>query len=122
MPTQGVITSNFGMRVDPISGRMEFHKGIDIKGDEKGLVFAVESGVIKFVGKKNDCGNKIVISHDEDVESNYCHLKKIFIKKGEKVTKGKLIGVVGNSGRTTGPHLHYEVRFKNRPINPQKFF
>ena len=120
-PTEGWITSKFGYRKSPFTGRREFHKGLDIATRKKTPVFATANGVVTFAGKKGYLGNIIVIDHGFGMVTRYAHLYKALKKRGDKVKRGDKIALVGGSGRTTGPHLHYEVHLNGLPVNPQKY-
>ncbi len=121
MPAEGRISSRFGKRVDPVSKRSySFHKGIDIAAPEGTPVYASAEGtVIKAEFVKSGYGNLIVIKHADDIATYYGHLSKIIAKKGDKVGKGELIGKVGSTGRSTGPHLHFEVRRGDKAMDPE---
>jgi len=118
-PAQGTVTSPFGGRLDPFSGAASFHPGIDITAPYGERVIAAGSGVVVSVGNKGDgYGNKVVISHDQAISTLYGHLSAIFVKKGEEVKEGDVIGRVGSTGRSTGSHLHFEIRVDGTPVNP----
>ncbi|MFA5518668.1 MAG: peptidoglycan DD-metalloendopeptidase family protein [Spirochaetota bacterium] len=124
IPVSGRISSKFGYRVDPITKkRGSFHKGIDIAARIGTPVYAAEKGVVEQTGfYSNGYGNLIVVKHDRDLATYYGHLSEILVKKGHSVSKGTLIGKVGNTGRSTGPHLHFEVRKGGEAMNPEEFF
>lgn len=117
-PVRGAITSGFGMRRDPFKNILIFHSGIDIRGDEGDPVLSAADGKVSYTGWTNIFGNFILVKHDDDLVSLYGHLSSINVKKGESVKQGSLIGKVGSTGRSTGPHLHFEVRKNNVPVNP----
>jgi len=123
LPVSGRLSSKFGNRVDPVSKRRNsFHKGIDISAPEGTPVYAAENGTVIEAGyKKNGYGNLIVIKHGNDIATYYGHLSKIIISSGDKVSKGGLIGKVGSTGKSTGPHLHFEIRKGSRALNPEDF-
>lgn len=121
-PVDGWITSRFGRRKSPFTGRREFHKGIDIATRKKTPIAASANGVVTYVGRKGYLGKVVVIDHGYGIVTRYAHLYKALIKKGDKVKRGDKIALVGSSGRTTGPHLHYEVRLNGVPVNPTKYF
>lgn len=111
----GRMSSNYGIRKDPFSKKKTFHGGIDIAAPKGTSVLASASGEVVFAGKKGGYGNLIVIKHILGYESRYGHLSKIRVKVGALIKKGELIGDVGSTGRSTGPHLHFEVRrFKKK--------
>ena len=118
MPAEGWISSPFGYRRDPFTGRRRFHEGIDISNRAGTPVIAPADGIVVFTGREGGYGNLIVISHGYGISTRYGHLKKIFVKPGQKVQRGDIIGEIGNTGRSTGPHLHYEVRIYGKPVNP----
>ena len=118
------ITAKFGWRKHPILKRKEFHKGIDLKAKRKTPIKAPANGVVEFAGfhKSSGYGYLIIIDHNFGFKTQYGHLdKKMIVKTGQFVKKGEIIGYTGNSGLSTGPHLHYEVRFVSRPLNPINF-
>ncbi|ADY73374.1 Peptidase M23 [Desulfurobacterium thermolithotrophum DSM 11699] len=117
-PTVGRITSGFGLRRNPITGRIEFHLGVDIANTWGTPVRASADGKVIKAGWCGLMGKCIVIKHNKDFSTYYGHLAKIFVKKGEYVEKGQIIGITGNSGRSTGPHLHYTIKYKNKIVNP----
>jgi len=118
----GFYSSNYGYRIDPISGRSSFHTGVDIIASPGTEVLAAAGGVVSTVQLHPEYGNIVDIDHDNGLTSRYAHLLKSSVKVGDVVMKGQLIAQVGNTGRTTGPHLHFEVREKGVPLNPNKFF
>jgi len=123
IPTSGRISSRFGNRVDPVTKRRNsFHKGIDISAPAGTPVYAAESGTVIDAGyKKSGYGNLIVIKHANDIATYYGHLSKIIAVNGSKVKKGELIGNVGSTGKSTGPHLHFEIRKGNQALNPEEY-
>ncbi len=114
----GSISSGFGNRVDPFKGTNEFHNGIDIAAPEGTVIMAARGGIIKTVDYNEICGNFIRISHESNYETVYCHLKKIFVQLNQQVQSGMIIGEVGSTGRSTGPHLHFEIRSMGNPKDP----
>lgn len=117
------ISSLYGVRDDPIlkSHQTAFHYGMDFAGPRSEAIYATAPGVIKFAGKKGNYGEYIEIDHGYNITTRYGHLSNIIIRKGEKVKRGQLIGYQGTTGRSTGEHLHYELRYKNNPYDPLKF-
>jgi murein DD-endopeptidase MepM/ murein hydrolase activator NlpD len=115
------ITSGYGKRRDPLNKRWAAHYGLDLGSTMKSKVYATAPGIVKLAGWKGRYGRYIEIDHGNGVLTRYGHLNKIYVKRGEKVSFRQKIGLLGNSGRTTGPHLHYETLFKKRSINPMKF-
>ncbi|MDM8523152.1 M23 family metallopeptidase [Desulfococcaceae bacterium HSG8] len=120
-PTTGIPTSLFGNRVSPFTGLSEFHKGVDIANRQGTEILATADGVVTFADEKGCWGRLIVISHGHGMTTHYAHLKKFFKKSGDTVKRGEVIAKMGSTGRSTGPHLHYEVRLNNTPVNPEKY-
>lgn len=122
LPFQGAITSTFGQRENPFGGNeVETHKGLDIKGPMGGQVKAMAKGEVEFAGVKSGFGNCIILKHGNGFETLYGHLSKILVKVGQQIDIGELIGLIGSTGRSTGPHLHYEVHRYGKKINPSSF-
>lgn len=121
MPTKGVITSRFGYRKSPFSGRSELHKGIDIANKKGTFVVATADGVVIFAGMRGLFGRIVTIDHGHGIITHYAHLNETIIKEGDNVKRGDVIAKMGNTGRSTGPHLHYEVRLNGIPVNPIKY-
>lgn len=117
-PTQGWLTSRFGSRISPFTGRRHFHAGIDIAGRPGTDVVASARGVVKFTGKRGPMGRTVIIDHGYGVRTHYGHAKEIFVKRGQEVQRGQLVASLGNTGRSTGPHLHYTVEVGGKPVNP----
>ncbi len=118
----GKINNEFGFRRNPFGGRAyEFHAGMDIDGERGDLVVAPASGTIVEAGYRGGYGNLIEIDHGNGLTTRYGHLSKIESQAGDTVNRGQLIAYVGSTGRSTGPHLHYELRLNNKPINPRQF-
>jgi len=115
---KGVQSSNFGCRKDPFNKTTQFHTGIDIACPIGSKVSAARSGKIIFTGTKGGYGLLVIIKHEYNYYSYYGHLSKIFKRRGAHIRRGELIAFSGNSGRTTGPHLHFEIRKNLKPINP----
>jgi murein DD-endopeptidase MepM/ murein hydrolase activator NlpD len=122
LPFHGPITSTFGARENPFGGsNLETHKGLDIKGPMGGQVKAMAKGEVEFAGKKAGFGNCIILKHGNGFETLYGHLSKIFVNVGQQINIGQQIGAIGSTGRSTGPHLHYEVHRYGKKINPESF-
>lgn len=119
--TRGWISSYYGMRTHPISGRREMHKGIDFAGKLGGEVIAVAKGVVTYAGKRWGYGNVIDIAHGNGYTTRYAHNSRLLVSVGDTVEKGFQIAEIGSSGRSTGPHVHFEVLKNGREINPVKF-
>ena len=120
-PAQGWITSQFDYRISPFTGRREFHKGIDIANRKGTPVVATADGVVSFIGDKGSLGQVVIIDHGYGIVSRYAHLDKGLKQRGERVRRGDVVALMGNSGRSTGPHLHYEVRLNGVPVNPTTY-
>lgn len=120
-PIPGVITSTFGQRIDPINGRQAFHQGVDIRGPLGSDVKATAEGTVTVQNYDKVNGRYIVLDHGNGFRTKYGHLKKSLVQKGDTVERGQLIGLVGNSGRSTGPHVHYEIHYGDRIVNPIRF-
>lgn len=120
-PTEGWVTSAFGRRISPFTGQPEMHPGIDISGKIGTPIKAPAKGVVSFTGVDGGYGNTIVIKHGAGLDTRYAHLDKIAVKDGDTVNRGEIIGYLGNSGRSTGPHLHYEVRLNGVSVNPMRY-
>jgi len=118
----GKINNEFGFRRNPFGGRTyEFHGGMDIDGERGDLVVAPANGTVVAAGYKGGYGNLVEIDHGNGLTTLYGHLSKIEAAAGDTVTRGQLIAYIGSTGRSTGPHLHYELRLDDRPINPRHF-
>jgi len=121
-PRLSSITSGFGYRANPFdSESAELHPGVDFKGATGDPVHVTADGKVVFTGRKSGYGNCIIVQHKNDFQTLYGHLSRINVEDGQQVKTGEVIGKVGSTGRTTGPHLHYEVRKNGKPINPVKF-
>ena len=116
--------SGYGRRVDPIYHTVRFHAGMDFSAPIGTEIFATGDGTVSFVGWKQGYGNCVTIDHGYDYMTLYGHISKFKkgLRKGQKVTRGDVIAYVGNTGKSTGPHLHYEVRLKGKPQNPQNYY
>ncbi len=120
-PTRGWISSRFGYRISPFTNKKEFHRGLDICTRIGSPIVAPADGIVSRVGKDYGYGNIVTLSHNQGLKTRYAHLKKILVKKGQAVKRGQKIGLVGKTGRTTGPHLHYEVHLNGVPVNPLQY-
>jgi murein DD-endopeptidase MepM/ murein hydrolase activator NlpD len=121
-PVKGWVTSGFGYRNSPFTGKRQFHAGIDISTRTGTPIHAPADGVVSFSGRESGYGRMVVVNHGHGMMTRYGHLHKIKVKVGDKLERGTLIGTVGSSGRTTGPHLHYEVLLSGVPTNPRNYF
>ena len=117
----GWISSTYGRRPDPISGKMQFHQGVDFAGRAGSSIVAVASGVVTWSGNRYGYGNMVEINHGNGFQTRYAHHKKNVVVVGQKVDKRQVIALMGESGRATGPHVHFEVIKNGTPINPIKY-
>lgn len=120
-PVDGPITSRYGKRKDPLNKRSAFHSGIDIRGRRGDKIYATADGVIKKACRNGGYGNFVLIDHGNGYTTSFSHLQKYLVRKGDRIERGQAIGHVGNSGRSTGPHLHYEISLDKKTIDPYKF-
>lgn len=120
--TDYTMSSGYGWRNDPIMGSSKFHAGLDFAASMGTDVYATGKGKVVFAGHKTGYGNCIDIDHGYNYTTRYAHLSEILVNNGEPVIRGQLIGKVGSTGKSTGPHLHYEVRYKDEPQNPVNFY
>ncbi len=118
----GSVTSHFGLRRDPFNGRSRFHRGVDIAAKRGTKVFSPTSGFVVFAGRKGGYGKVVEVQHDQSIMTRYAHLQKTLVSQGQVVHKGDVLGRTGNSGRSTGPHLHLEVLKKGRQVDPEIYF
>lgn len=121
MPARGIFTSGYGYRLDPITGRRAFHNGVDISAPPGKSVYATADGVVTRAGRNGSLGRAVYLAHGFGLSTRYGHLSEITVEPGQRVKRGDLLGYVGNSGRTTGYHVHYEVREDSRPKNPMEY-
>ncbi len=121
MPAKGLRTSKFGYRTSPFTGQKEFHAGLDIANRKGTKIFATANGKISFAGKRMFIGNEVLIDHGHGIVTKYGHLSKILVKSGSRIKRGDVIGLMGSTGRSTGPHVHYEVRVNGIPVNPERY-
>lgn len=120
-PTKGWLSSRFGYRTSPFTGKKELHKGVDISTRMGAPIIASADGTVSFTGWDRGYGRVITIKHGYGLKTKYAHLKKSLVKKGQYVKRGETIALVGKSGRTTGSHLHYEVHLNGVPVNPIRY-
>ena len=116
-----LISSGFGYRRDPFNGRAAMHNGLDFKGATGTPIYAAAKGRVSFVGRKGGYGNTVEITHGNGVMTRYAHMSRFNARVGQQVLPGETIGAIGSTGRSTGPHLHFEVRVNNRAVNPRTF-
>ena len=120
-PVVGRVTGSFGERIDPFSGEGAFHRGVDISSDYGTRIIAPADGIVRFADFMNGYGRTVLIDHGNGVSTLYGHMSGFAVTPGQFVRRGDAVGYVGQSGRSTGPHLHYEVRLFNTPVNPSKY-
>jgi murein DD-endopeptidase MepM/ murein hydrolase activator NlpD len=120
-PVVGRISGSFGERIDPFSGEGAFHRGVDISSDYGTRIIAPADGIVRFADFMNGYGRTVLIDHGNGVRTLYGHMSGFAVTPGQLVRRGDAVGYVGQSGRSTGPHLHYEVRIFNTPVNPSKY-
>ncbi len=121
-PVRGPVNSEFGSRPSPWTKKGELHNGIDIGAERGTMVHAPAGGTVAFAGSHAEYGLTVVVDHGDDLRTIYGHLSKISVAAGQQVGRGAELGQTGNSGRSSGPHLHYEILVKNRPVNPRAYF
>ncbi|TWX66217.1 M23 family metallopeptidase [Colwellia sp. C1TZA3] len=119
--TNGWLSSNFGLRKDPFNGKPAMHKGVDFAGSENDDIIATASGVVSWASSRYGYGNLIEINHGDGLKTRYGHNKIIAVSVGDVVNKGQVIAKMGSTGRSTGPHVHYEILRNNRQIDPRKY-
>lgn len=119
--TGGYVSSEYGGRFHPISGAWKKHDGIDLAVDEGTPVVTTADGIVAFAGEEKGYGNIARIDHGGCLVTGYAHNSKLLVREGEFVKKGQIIAISGKTGRVTGEHLHYEVRYKDKSLNPRKF-
>ncbi|MDH3258092.1 MAG: M23 family metallopeptidase [Deltaproteobacteria bacterium] len=120
-PLRGVVSSGFGVRISPFTKRTVFHRGLDIKAPAGLEILASGSGKVIQCGYNPDFGNVVKIDHGYGYKTTYAHLSEILVKPGELIDKGRIIGRVGSTGKSTGPHLHFEIRVNGVPVNPIRY-
>lgn len=120
-PVEGFLTSRFGPRASPISGRRDFHKGLDISARTGTPIIAPAKGMVTFVGRDGAYGNIVHIQHGAGLTTRYAHMQRFVVKEGQLVRRGTILGYVGSTGRSTGPHLHYEVLLNGVNVNPMRY-
>lgn len=120
-PVEGQVTGSFGERIDPFNGEGAFHSGVDIGSNYGAPIVAPADGVVTFTDQLGGYGKAVMIDHGHGISTRYGHLSGFAVAAGQSVHRGDVIGYVGASGRSTGPHLHYEVRINDTPVNPYKY-
>jgi murein DD-endopeptidase MepM/ murein hydrolase activator NlpD len=121
LPVPGAVSSGFGLRLDPFSGYPEFHKGVDIAAARGTPVSAAADGTVLWSGWEGDYGKTVILKHPEGLATRYGHLDGILVRQGDRVRQGTVIGTVGDTGRATGPHLHFEVLRDGKRTNPKTY-
>jgi murein DD-endopeptidase MepM/ murein hydrolase activator NlpD len=116
------IASGFGYRIDPIYRTRKFHQGMDFTAPTGTDIYTTGNGVVEFVGWKQGYGNTVIVDHGFDYKTLYAHMHTFAVKKGQILTRAEIIGTVGSTGKSTGPHLHYEVIYKNQKVDPLNYY
>lgn len=119
--TPVIVTSGFGWRRDPVASQLKFHSGVDLSGRTGDVVCAAAAGTVDFAGWKGGYGRLVVVTHEEGWSTYYGHLEKVLVSEGSQVDPGSPVGLMGSTGRSTGPHLHFEVRLEDEPRPPREF-
>lgn len=120
-PVRGAVNSEFGKRKSPWGSDIEFHSGLDIRADRGTPIYAPANGIVVLAGAHQDYGTAIILDHGQDVRSLYGHLSRLKVQPGQRVERGGVIGWTGNTGRSSGPHLHYEISVRGEPVNPRAY-
>jgi murein DD-endopeptidase MepM/ murein hydrolase activator NlpD len=118
---KGWLSSYYGKRTDPFTGRRQMHKGLDFAGRQGADVLATAAGVVTWAGKRYGYGNLVEINHGSGISTRYGHCEKILVKVGQRVKQGETVALMGSTGRSTGPHVHYEVLRNGRQVNPARY-
>lgn len=117
----GYNSSSYGWRIDPFNGHKAFHEGLDFPANTGAPILAAADGIVIAAEQTPDYGNMVKINHGSGLETRYAHASKILVKVGDRVTKGQQVALVGNTGRSTGPHLHYEIRLNGNALDPRQY-
>lgn len=120
-PLEGRVSSRFGTRNDPLNKKKSIHEGVDIRAKRGEKIHSTADGVVTKAFKNGGYGNYVEIDHGNGYRTVYAHMQKYLVKKGQSIKRGQVIGLVGSTGRSTGPHLHYEIRLHKKPVSPDKF-
>lgn len=120
MYVKGAVRSNFGVRKDPFTGKRKFHSGVDIPAPRGTPIGAAAAGRVVFAGRQRGYGNTVILEHADGTRTRYAHAEQLYVRKGDYVGSGDSVGAVGSTGRSTGPHLHFEVMRNGRHLNPLK--
>ena len=116
------VASGYGMRIDPVYHVRKFHQGMDFTAPTGTEIFATGNAKVEFTGWKQGYGNTVILDHGYGYKTLYAHLYKSLVRKGQKVRRSDIIALVGNTGKSTGPHLHYEVRLNGKPVDPRNYY
>lgn len=114
-------SSSYGWRIDPFNGKEAFHEGLDFSANTGAAIRAAADGIVSSAERTSDYGNIVKINHGSGLETRYAHASKLLVKAGERVIKGQIVAHVGSTGRSTGPHLHYEIRLNGDPLDPRQY-
>lgn len=114
----GYLSSTFGQRIDPFHGALTFHKGVDYAGPAGADIVATGAGIVTYAGRDSGYGLMVEVNHGEGISTVYAHASKVLVRPGDIVQEGQAIAILGSTGRSTGPHVHYEVRRNGQPVNP----
>ena len=117
----GWTSSYYGMRTDPFTGHREFHKGMDFAGKQGSEIVSVGAGVVSWAGDRYGYGNLVEVNHGNGYATRYGHCEEILVSVGDTVTKGQILALMGSTGRSTGPHVHFEVLYKGKAVDPKKY-
>ncbi|MEE8556537.1 MAG: M23 family metallopeptidase [Myxococcota bacterium] len=120
-PTRGWVTSEFGNRSSPFTGSREFHRGIDIAARPGTPIVAPADGKVRYVGEHRALGRTVIVRHGYGVETFYGHLSEVFVEPGDRIKRGQELASIGSTGRSTGPHLHYQVQINGAPVDPRNY-
>lgn len=120
-PVDGRLADHFGKRTDPFSGEGAYHTGVDIAAPAGTIVRAAADGIVIYAERSGGYGRLVIVDHGNGIETYYAHLSRFNVMEGQEVRRGESVGAVGSSGRVTAPHLHYEVRVGEAPVNPYRF-
>jgi len=122
MPVKGQVTSTFGMRMHPTKGVHRHHDGMDIAAPEGTPIRSIRGGEVTFSGERGGYGNIVIVDHGNGLSTRYAHCRDLNVKKGDRVYPGTILGTVGSTGQSTGPHLHLEARRDGKPVDPETLF
>jgi murein DD-endopeptidase MepM/ murein hydrolase activator NlpD len=115
------VTSGFGWRIHPITGERRFHTGIDFGAAMGTPIYAIANGKVELAGEKGGYGNTVIVNHNAGKSTLYGHASKLYVREGQQVVRGQVIAAVGSTGMSTAPHLHFEVRVNDKPVNPRPY-